>query len=343
VNCPEARELLSAYLDGYLGPEEKTAMEEHLAGCPYCAMDLAGIKETISLVHSLENDTLEPPPDFAEQVMNAVYDAAEKAKNPEPARRRRFLKWLPLAAAAVVVLAFWQVIPLINTNQVQVAQDQVAMEEQRRLKQDEASSLAAETEPHLKSLNEPTGYQRAEIEDTEQAGLENAAPAPESDQPEPPKEERDGEKGAQVENETVTSPQITIAAAGAEVQDTSFLEIEAYEITAEEVISLAEEYELQWLAAGQSVLVGASRENLEPFLAALRDQGLLFGEPVTLNLDERINTLLDRADQLEAQKTGLEPDSEEFQELSQQEEALRQSAQTLTEWKQLTVVQIAWP
>jgi hypothetical protein len=46
MNCKEICELLTAYLDGEVTPEEKTNIEAHLPGCPQCCGELEALSAT---------------------------------------------------------------------------------------------------------------------------------------------------------------------------------------------------------------------------------------------------------------------------------------------------------
>lgn len=88
--CRDFRDLLSAHLDGALGPAEAAALEAHLASCGDCAQALGELRETVARIRSLE--PVEPPPGFAEEVLARV------------APRRRPLATRPWVQAAALVL-----------------------------------------------------------------------------------------------------------------------------------------------------------------------------------------------------------------------------------------------
>jgi anti-sigma factor RsiW len=56
--CREAVALMTAYLDGALGPQDRTRLEAHLADCPHCSEYLAQIQITIDALGHVEVDTL---------------------------------------------------------------------------------------------------------------------------------------------------------------------------------------------------------------------------------------------------------------------------------------------
>lgn len=62
----QARELLSEYLDGELEPEERAALEEHLAGDKVLRDELDALRQTLHVLTALPQET--PPEDFLQKV-----------------------------------------------------------------------------------------------------------------------------------------------------------------------------------------------------------------------------------------------------------------------------------
>lgn len=60
--CQELVELVTAYLEGALGPRGRARFEAHLAECEHCTMYLDQFRQTIWLAGHLE-----PPPLASEQ------------------------------------------------------------------------------------------------------------------------------------------------------------------------------------------------------------------------------------------------------------------------------------
>ena len=46
-------ELLSAYLDGQVKPDELRRVETHLGTCPACQSELASLRQTVTMLHAL--------------------------------------------------------------------------------------------------------------------------------------------------------------------------------------------------------------------------------------------------------------------------------------------------
>lgn len=72
--CRRAEELLSLYLDGELGTEEKKALDAHLESCPSCALLLSALEETREALVGFPE--LEPHPGL----LSKLYAIPEKRK-----------------------------------------------------------------------------------------------------------------------------------------------------------------------------------------------------------------------------------------------------------------------
>lgn len=97
MNCEEALTLLSAGLDGAVGPEEAGALEAHLASCPQCrrlAAELEGLDRSLAALK-------EPAPEGLKQgVLYRIDQASGKAKT----RSRRFRPGTALGAVAALLV-----------------------------------------------------------------------------------------------------------------------------------------------------------------------------------------------------------------------------------------------
>jgi anti-sigma factor RsiW len=58
--CREAVELLTAFLDEVLSPDERSRLVAHLAGCGHCAEHLAQIRAGILLAGRTDPEPLDP-------------------------------------------------------------------------------------------------------------------------------------------------------------------------------------------------------------------------------------------------------------------------------------------
>lgn len=104
MNCEKVLNLLSAYVDRELSPEEQRLVRAHLVGCRDCGAEydaLVALKQHLASLPSVE-----VPADFFAGV-SARLDA-EETLLPAPARRGPGASWYrywPAAAAAVLALA----------------------------------------------------------------------------------------------------------------------------------------------------------------------------------------------------------------------------------------------
>jgi hypothetical protein len=75
MNCKEICELLTAYLDGEVTPEEKANIDAHLAGCPQCRAEMEGLSETRDNLRSALTSMAEeaaPSPQAWEKIRNRL-------------------------------------------------------------------------------------------------------------------------------------------------------------------------------------------------------------------------------------------------------------------------------
>lgn len=110
LSCDDARELLSAALDGELEAAEEAALEVHLAACADCAAHrgrLAGVRDVFRSLPPAE-----PPRDLASAVMERIR-AGEAGEPPAGAgalprsilpARSRGRRWAARVAAALLLV-----------------------------------------------------------------------------------------------------------------------------------------------------------------------------------------------------------------------------------------------
>lgn len=60
MNCDEFVELVTAFLDGAMGPDAEAQFVEHLAVCDGCERYLEQFRQTIQLTGELPGDGLSP-------------------------------------------------------------------------------------------------------------------------------------------------------------------------------------------------------------------------------------------------------------------------------------------
>jgi len=75
--CRELIEFLADYLDGDLGPDERSVFERHLAECPDCAAYVRSYAETIRLAKdAFDDDRL--PPGVPDELVRAILEARKR-------------------------------------------------------------------------------------------------------------------------------------------------------------------------------------------------------------------------------------------------------------------------
>lgn len=102
ARCREARQSLGVYVLGAIGPAERAQVEEHLATCPECREELAGLAGLPALLRRVpvaEAERLVDPEPAAAPGERLLRSLLERAT-----RVRRARRWRGLAAAAAVVL-----------------------------------------------------------------------------------------------------------------------------------------------------------------------------------------------------------------------------------------------
>ncbi len=98
MQCREAREFFSPYLDGELLAEEITTLEQHLGECPDCREELARWEELARALRGLQAPVTAPA-GFAAAI-NARLAARQKMRPWQGARR-----WIATAAAVAILAA----------------------------------------------------------------------------------------------------------------------------------------------------------------------------------------------------------------------------------------------
>ena len=101
ISCDQALELISESLDGPLSPEDRAALDEHLAGCADCRALLADFQEMERTLPTLNAPV---PPDFTQSVMDRVREEKVVDLSAVRAARRPWKQWAATAAVFAVVL-----------------------------------------------------------------------------------------------------------------------------------------------------------------------------------------------------------------------------------------------
>jgi anti-sigma factor RsiW len=91
VSCEP--ELVTGYVDGVLGPEDRARLEEHLAACASCRDQAEFERQVGPRLRAL------PPPEPRPELLEAVRRRLESVRSPRP--------WLLPVAAAFIGLVLW--------------------------------------------------------------------------------------------------------------------------------------------------------------------------------------------------------------------------------------------
>ncbi len=60
ITCRQAVDLMTDYLDGTLGPDDRALVEAHLAECENCAEHLRQIRITVAVTGRIREEDLDP-------------------------------------------------------------------------------------------------------------------------------------------------------------------------------------------------------------------------------------------------------------------------------------------
>jgi len=155
MNCHDARESLSAYLDEALDPDERRQVAAHLEGCAECRRELARLEQTVALLRRVE--PARAPVGFVDRVTAAA--------RPRPWYRRAaaaiFLPFsvkLPAEATALVMIALLAVYVFERTPALQEsARQQPAGPEAKR--EEPSTTRSYEISRDLRGRGDAVGAQ----------------------------------------------------------------------------------------------------------------------------------------------------------------------------------------
>jgi anti-sigma factor RsiW len=104
IDCATARQHLSAFHDGELAPNLRTAVREHIEGCPECAARLAEIRELSRMAAEMPTPAVpvEIWPQLEKKLATELPDHSAASSDLRLIGRRRV--WIRVAAAALVVV-----------------------------------------------------------------------------------------------------------------------------------------------------------------------------------------------------------------------------------------------
>ncbi len=112
MNCRDAQSLLTAYHEGYLTPDQRAGLEQHLGSCPRCRVAEEQLRQVHERLAGFFGER-RLPADFGEMVLKAA--TAKRESSLQPAFPWRALAaWGSIAAAAalgltLILASMWQV------------------------------------------------------------------------------------------------------------------------------------------------------------------------------------------------------------------------------------------
>lgn len=101
--CRDLRQALGVYVVGAIDPAERSRLEAHLATCPACRDELAGMAGLPALLGRVSEQQIEHVAGPSEELLDSLLARAAAERPPTLSRFSRRL-WMPLSAAAAVVL-----------------------------------------------------------------------------------------------------------------------------------------------------------------------------------------------------------------------------------------------
>ncbi|MGH9340149.1 MAG: anti-sigma factor family protein [Acidobacteriota bacterium] len=109
--CKRISARLSDYLDGELAPQDEREAEVHLEHCANCRQELARLRDVSQVLQSTAAAP-EAPEQWPEihrklrERVAPVFFQAPQDQDQDTGQKRSWKRWLPLAAAVLVVLSF---------------------------------------------------------------------------------------------------------------------------------------------------------------------------------------------------------------------------------------------
>lgn len=123
MNCEDARESLSAYLDEALAPDERSLLDAHLAGCAACHRELEALRGTVAMLRRVE--PARAPVGFVDRTVAAARPRPWFRRVAEAVLLPLSIK-LPLEVTAVVMVGLLAVYLFERTPELQQAAREVA-------------------------------------------------------------------------------------------------------------------------------------------------------------------------------------------------------------------------
>lgn len=105
MTCEQLDECIDAYLDGTLAAADRAAVERHLEGCATCRTHRDGLRAVLAAAATVSNN-IQPPRDLWPEIAARLPERAARPRTRPSVWRR----WVPLAAAALVLIAVTAVV-----------------------------------------------------------------------------------------------------------------------------------------------------------------------------------------------------------------------------------------
>lgn len=120
---------IGAYALGLLDPDERLALEAHLAGCATCQADLARHEDVVGQLGYLATP-VPPSPDVRAALLAEIRAGAASPATPIPPGRRVPVAWFAIAAAiailSIAVLGFFLIRTIDERDDARHVQQQIA-------------------------------------------------------------------------------------------------------------------------------------------------------------------------------------------------------------------------
>ncbi|NLT96445.1 MAG: DUF4349 domain-containing protein [Clostridia bacterium] len=117
-NCSEYQDMMNLYIDGLLDDSEQTELLKHVDSCPECRRELEMLQEVVGMFKSLNEEELIPPASFRRELRRKLEKEEKVKRNNFLNKFNKFVnktpvkKWMPMAAAAVLLLVL---VPVLSS------------------------------------------------------------------------------------------------------------------------------------------------------------------------------------------------------------------------------------
>ncbi len=176
MDCREAKELLSYYIEGMLEERDKALVEQHLAGCKSCAGEFESLRAVIGELSLLKSGP-EAPDNFLEMVHRRI----ERGNIFQETLRRLFVPVrvkVPIEIAGTLIAALLVVVVINRSGTVETSSNMAQrLMEKPLMKREAALSKSADKELRYEydSLKESAYKIKADSSEMKSGSIEMAA------------------------------------------------------------------------------------------------------------------------------------------------------------------------